>query len=249
MNRFILSLTVMFIMSNVLNAQIVTDRPDQTESSTTIPKNSLQVEMGFGTGDFDGTRISLLPTALFRYGIFETLELRLAEHVTIYDDLANDDPEFGLSDMEVGFKLQVLRKEGVNSEIAFISHLILPTGSPDLTNSTLGTVNKVAISHTINDLIGLGYNLGYNYFGDGNGDLTYSAALSFGLSDKFGMFVEPFGEYSNLTTWTSNLDGGLTYLLKDNFQLDFSLGVGLNHKMNFFAIGFSWNNNFEQSKN
>lgn len=55
------------------------------------------------------------------------------------------------------------------------------------------------------------------------------------------MYVETFGEYSDFEELTSNFDSGLTYLVKENLQLDFSLGLGLNQKMNYFSFGFSWN--------
>ena len=61
----------MIALSNVIIAQeIVTDRPDQTESSTTIPNKSFQIEMGFGSGNYNSERLSLLPTTLFRYGLY-----------------------------------------------------------------------------------------------------------------------------------------------------------------------------------
>ena len=95
----------------------------------------------------------------------------------------------------------------------------------------------------------MGYNLGYNYYGIGNGDLTYSLVLGIGLSDKMGMYVETFGEYFDFAELTSNFDSGLTYLVKDNLQLDFSLGLGLTQIMNDFSLGFSWNINCNHNKN
>jgi len=34
-----------------------------------------------------------------------------------------------------------------------------------------------------------------------------------------------------------NSDAGITYLIKKNLQIDFSSGLGLNQKMNYFSIG------------
>lgn len=41
------------------------------------------------------------------------------------------------------------------------------------------------------------------------------------------MYVETFSEYSDFTEITSNFDSGFTYMVKENFQLDFSFGLGL----------------------
>lgn len=118
-----------------------------------------------------------------------------------------------------------------------------------MTNKYFGTVNKLAISHGLNNFLDLGYNLGYNYTGTGNGDLIYTAAIGAGLSDKLGMYLETFGEYSDFKEFTSNLDSGITYLVEDNVQLDFSAGIGLNQKMNYFSFGFSWNISCNHNKN
>jgi hypothetical protein len=250
MIRLIVTILILTGLNKVINAQeIVTDRPDQTESSTTIPNKSFQIEMGFGSGNYDSERLSLLPTTLFRYGLSKSIELRFVEQLGVYNNKATSTTEFGLSDIELGLKLQVLKKEDIKTEIAFISHLIIPTGSSELTNTNYGTINKLAISHGLNKFLDLGYNLGYNYFGTGNGDITYSLVIGIGLSDKMGMYLETFGEYSDFTEITSNFDSGLTYLVKENLQLDFSLGLGLNQKMNYFSLGFSWNINNNHNKN
>lgn len=118
-----------------------------------------------------------------------------------------------------------------------------------MTNSNLGTINKLAVSHSLTEHLDLGYNLGYNYSGHGRGDLTYSVALGIGLSEKIGMYLETYGEYSDFRQINLNYDGGFTYLLKKNLQLDFSLGIGINQKMNYFSLGFSWNINGNHNKN
>jgi hypothetical protein len=249
MRQLIIMILILTALNKVIDAQeIVTDRPDQTESSTTVPSKSFQMEMGFGSGNYNSERLSLFPTALFRYGLFKSIELRFVEQLAGINNKTNSETEFGLSDIELGIKLQVLKKEDINTEIAFISHLIIPTGSSELTHKKYGTINKIAISHGINNFLDFGYNLGYNYFGTGNGDLTYSLALGISLSDKMGMYVETFGEYSNFTEITSNFDSGFTYLVKENLQLDFSLGFGLNQKMNYLSLGFSLNINQNNSK-
>jgi outer membrane putative beta-barrel porin/alpha-amylase len=102
-------------------------------------------------------------------------------------------------------------------------------------------LDKIAVSHSLNDILGLGYNVGYNYFGYGKGDLVYSLALGVGITEKTGFYVETYGEISGFKDPVSNFDSGLTYLIKQNLQLDLSFGLGLNQKMNYFSVGCSWN--------
>jgi hypothetical protein len=234
--------SILVLSIGQIKAQIVTDRPDQTESSSTVGKGNLQIEagllIGFAGEDENVVRQILAPTTLFRYGITEGIELRLLsqlESIKIQDQVAQ-----GISDIEVGAKIQLFQKEESRFEVAFLSHLLVPTGSENLSLESFGTINKLAISQEINETLGLGYNLGYNYFGRGSGMLTYSAVLGVGVNDKVAIYVEPYGELVDMEEFVLNFDAGLTYLVKDNLQLDFSFGTGLTHRMNYISLGCCW---------
>lgn len=225
--------------------EIITDRPDQTESSSTIPKGSLQIEAGVliesSKNDVFSERQILAPTALWRYGITKGIELRA---LTQYESIKNkltDETYDGLSDLEIGTKIQFFRKENSKIEIAFLSHLVLPTASKELTNDKLGTINKLSISHAISESVGLGYNVGFDYFGYGDGNLTYSLAVGIGLGNNFGIYFEPYGAILDIETHDASFDAGVTYLPQENLQLDISYGTGINHNMNYFSVGCSIN--------
>lgn len=244
MKKYILIALVVFT-KQLIAQQIITDRPDQTEASSTVPKSSLQIESGILIGfteiDTNKKRQLLAPTTLFRYGITKGIEIRVLNQFESIENQITSEETNGISDLEVGTKIQLLKKENINTEVAFLSHLIVPIGSKELSNIKFGTINKLAISHKLNDNIGIGYNLGYNYFGDGKGDLTYSLALGISITNKVAIYVEPYGDITELKKHLSNFDAGFTYLLRDNFQLDFSFGTGINYTMNYISAGFSWN--------
>ncbi len=225
--------------------EIVTDRPDQTESSTTIPLKSFQMECGVLSGNYhldnSAQKLLLIPSILFRYGLTKNIELRLVEQLISFENEQTSEENFGLSDLELGAKIQILKNPDINTEIAFISHLVLPSGAVSITNGNLGTVNKLAISHSLTNFLDLGYNVGYNYFNTETGYLTYSVALGTGITKRIGAYVETYGEVVQFTDWISNFDSGITILVRENLQLDFSFGLGLNQKMNYFSVGFSWN--------
>lgn len=234
------------ISSFSINAQtIITDRPDQTESSSTVIKNSFQIETGILIGfseenGFTNQQI-LVPTTLFRYGLTKGFEIRvLSQFENIKNELESKAVS-GISDIELGAKIQLFKKDSVNTEVAFLSHAILPSGSKKLSNNKLGIINKLSISHSINESIGIGYNLGYNYFGYGKGDFTYSLAFGFGITNTLGLYFEPYGEVVEFDNHQASFDTGFTYLIKDNSQLDFSFGTGLNYNMNYISIGYSIN--------
>ena len=241
------SFRIIFLLccSITLAAQeIITDRPDQTESSSTIQKGSLQIESGLLL-EFLGEDIScserniLAPTTLIRYGLLDFAELRIVSQIESVKN--NSTSVTGISDLEIGTKLQLLKKEKSLLEIALLSHIIIPTGSKEVSSNTTGFINKLCVSHRSNTNISIAYNLGYNYFGSGKGDLTYSFVLGSRINDKASVYLEPYGEFIEFEDNVININSGITYLLKDNFQLDFSFGTGINHIFNYTAIGFSWN--------
>ena len=239
-------LYLFFIVSYASHGQkIVTDRPDQTESSSTVPKKSLQIESGMlikfaEEGDVSLREIAI-PTTLFRYGLGKLIEIRVANTYLNIKEKNTSNEISGISDLEIGAKIQLFKKESSKTEIAFLSHVVLPTGTKEVSFEKLGTINKLSISHVLTDNIGLGYNLGYNYFGIEDGFLTYSLVLGIAVTERVGMYLEPYGSVGIFDEHLANFDAGITYLVKDNFQLDFSFGTGINYTMNYLSAGFSWN--------
>lgn len=238
----LLAIFLFFISSISVLGQIETDRPDQTEASSTVPINSLQLETGFvwektKNGDeksFAG------PSILLRYSINKFFELRAFyqyEHFSMSKVNYTTD---GLSDLELGVKLQLFKKDSCKTEIAFLSHVVIPSAKNELSNQAIGNISKLCVSHSLNDWLGIGYNLGYVYLEERH-SFVYSVALGFSVANKIGCYLEPYGSYTEAGYFESNFDGGLTYLLKQNLQLDASYGFGLNHNMNYFSLGFSWN--------
>ncbi|PHQ57634.1 MAG: hypothetical protein COC16_00495 [Lutibacter sp.] len=234
----------LFFGCTIYAQNIVTDRPDQTESSSTIPKGSLQIEMGLVALTADDNSVTNFAgsSTLLRYGISEKIELRIFnQYESNKKGLEGGEVKVsGLSDLELGFKVQLFKKEGVNTEIAFLSHAIVPTAKSELSNNNLGTINKLSISHNMSESISLGYNVGYDYI-EQISSFTYSAALGLSISKSFGGYIESYGAFFEGGFFESNFDIGFTYLLNPNFQLDVSYGAGLNNDMQYASTGFSWN--------
>ena len=247
MIRYTLIILLMFLWVSGSAQQIVTDRPDQTEASSTVPKQSFQIETGLllqfaGSGNNKARYISA-PSTLFRYGLIKCLELRLVSEFSIQRNAIDGlvDKANGINDLQIGAKLQLFKRSDNATELAFMSHLVVPSGTAAVTGRAVGTINKLCISHSLSDRVSLGYNLGYNYLGSSVGDLTYSLSVAFGITDKLGIFLEPYGSWDRFEAATTNFDGGFTYLIRDNLQYDFSFGVGLDNRMNFLSTGISWN--------
>ncbi|NJN77122.1 MAG: transporter [Saprospiraceae bacterium] len=234
--------TILLIIFGQINAQIITDRPDQTEGSSSVGDGNLQIESGLllGFENDNGKTVQqiLAPTTLFRYGITDGIELRLVHQ---FETLKFQDKRTsGISDFEIGTKIELWNKAESKSEVAFLSHLIVPTGTKELGSDKFGTVNKLSISHDVGDGFALGYNVGYDYFGEGKGNFTYALAFGIGINDKVSVYIEPYGDVLDFEALILNFDTGFTYLANDNLQFDFSFGLGINHQMNYVSAGVSW---------
>lgn len=245
---FVAILLIMSATGLRAQGQIITDRPDQTEASSTIPAGYFQVEAGtlFMHEQINAqqeVRTSALPNALFRIGVVERFELRVVVQPELVRNYINDielTRDFGIADLQAGFKVQFCEEDGWLPEIGFLSHVVFPTGTESFTNFSYGTINKLAFTHTLNEKHSIAYNIGYDYFGQGNGDLFYSLAWGISIGEKTGLYIEPYGFYQNFETWVVNADAGFTYLLSDNVQLDYSFGIGVNNLMNYQSFGVSF---------
>lgn len=241
-------LSIIFIgYASILSSQekIITDRPDQTESSVSIPKGALQIESGILWESLeDGLHINNFshPTLLLRYGLFEILELRLVQEYNSSNIKTLSDQKIaeirGFGDLQLGAKVEILNREDMITQIGFLSHLVIPTAKDGLSNGTYSSINRFLISHSL-DFMDVGYNLGIDYTDSENYQFAYTLAFVFALSEKLGFFIEPYGEINQDSDISSNLNSGFTYLLNDEMQVDLSAGKGLNHQMHFVSIGFS----------
>ena len=234
-------LLTLLLISFTANAQISTDRPDQTEASVVLPKNILQIESGFIFQDEE------VFNTLFRYGISEKVEFRLNANYMLLDSPDGQNipsPRFG--DIEIGMKIQIFKLAGSSTTVAFLSHLSLPTASKYYTNDGYGTLNRFLISHDFSDTFSVGYNLGYNKIYGKQGAFIYTLAFAKSLN-KWGVYAEVFGEKPKGNS-KSNFDLGITYLINKDFQLDMSFGEGFNNDLSYFAVGASWNYDLLKSK-
>jgi len=230
-------LILLFTISNltILNSQIVTDRPDQTEASIVLPSNNIQIETGLAV-----EKSQSIVNTLFRMGLVKGIEIRLNSNYIINDELSFlKKSSFG--DFEVGTKIQILDNESLNTKIAFLTHLSIPTAQEVFSNNKYGLLSRVLISHELNTNSQIGYNIGYNKYKSFEGELIYTLAYSKSLGD-FGVFFEIFGDKSKINS-NINFDSGLTYLIDNQKQIDISIGKGLNNDLFYLSAGFSLNIN------
>ena len=67
----------------------------------------------------------------------------------------------------------------------------------------------------------------------------YTVALGFGLNDRLSAFVELYGDIPASASGgpANSFDGGFTYLVRDNLQLDLAGGVGVSDAADDWFVG------------
>ena len=225
--------------------ELATDRPDQTESSALVPPGSIQVEIGVLTErtqvrenglDLQQT-VNAYPDVLVRYGLLPAMELRV---VAGYQQFSFAGESIsGAGPLSIGTKLAICSEEGLRPEVAFIGHITLPwLGREEFRTSFIAPQFRFAASHTLSDIFSIGYNLGMEW--DGESALAtgiYTAVLGIAISDEIGAFAEVFGGVPEMGESIHSIDGGFTYALLPNVQLDASAGFGLTETSPEYFVG------------
>lgn len=217
--------------------EMITDRPDATESPSVVPKDHLQVETGglyesFGENNIEIER-SVYNTTLIRYGLLKNFEIRLGwdfvEENNTINTIKSENALNGFSPLLLGMKVAIAEEKNAMPEIGLVAHLFLPfTASKDFKPGTTGADFRFAFSHTLSEKSNLSYNIGAQW-GDDSPEAAYIYSISYGygLSNKLGAFVEFYGTFPENSSSGHLWDAGLTYLLRPNFQLDASVGSGI----------------------
>lgn len=251
MNKFLI-LLFLLMLNGALFAQennpMVTDRPSQAESATIMSLRGFQLESGFAfekvNSDINNVTFN---STLLRYGLVENIELRLGfQYLGYYQSLEGGDlDENGFGPLTIGAKFLLQNESERSPQLALLSTFSIPkSGASAFENENLGADIRLNADYTLNDAMSIGGNLGVSWSGIEGEDYAvwmYAAVISLGLSDKLGTYAELYGflpgEGKNDHRW----DGGLTYAVTEDLQLDFSTGVGLSKVSPdfFISLGLS----------
>lgn len=251
---FLFTSTALFCQTEAADiGNLITDRPDQTESPFTLPQGFFQWETGFlytkGPGLFslpNGTinftndlENYTFNTSLLRYGITDRFELRLIQEIgqSRQGDLTSSTEAVPTL---IGTKIHVLDQDGMKPQIGFLAHF----GGPIFSSNEAGALAdfRFNFEHQLNDKLILGYNLGGRFSNDFN-DFTglYTLVLGYNITPKLYSFVELYGFFPEGGQNDHQIDYGVAYVVSPNFQLDVFAGTGFSDLSpdSIFGFGFS----------
>ena len=223
--------------------EIVTDRPDITESSIVVPKASLQFENGLTwTSDHGQTTLDLSET-LVRFGVSDRTELRIV--VPNYlAGLSGPTAVSGFGDVAVGMKQQLGPLPG-DFDLSVIAAVSLPTGADRVSSHGFDPFVKFPWSKDLKS--------GWSFGGmeslfwnteDRRRNLTGESTLYIEkqLTRPWDAFAEYGGDFPQWGGSREVAHFGTAYKITPKNQIDFHFGFGLSHSApgRFFGVGYSF---------
>jgi len=241
--------------------RIATDRPAFSDTASLVPRGRFQIEGGYQfTYDRESKRRiydHTFPEIAFRTGLTDWLEFRMKWNGYSLSEISDviktpagrrvrdEQHDDSGTDLNVGFKLPLLRgKEGLPN-ISVIPSLNLPTGGSGKSADNVVPEVKFPWNYAITKEWGV-YGSYFARVNDGaNGQFFQNGvtlATAYQVHDRVKLYLEYLGLYPGIRDedCAHILSGGPIIWLTDNLSLDMRASVGLNEQAPDFqsSIGF-----------
>ena len=230
------------------------DRPGVANPPDVVAPGAIQLEGGLAfERDARGTRENAntitAPGALLRVGLLSPLELRVSADGFVFEEVSGGDDRSSGSDLVLGARVRLLEPQGLRPAAALQFDLSLPTGGSAVTRDGVDPSGLFLVEWGFCDRFVLDANLELASVSLGEQDsrraFQVAPALSLGasLGARASVFVEYHGTFSDESVPDMHAaDGGFTWLLGDDLQLDVSAGAGLDDDAPDFLVsaGVAW---------
>lgn len=232
MKYIYLLILFLLIFSTVSSAQIIQPgRPTQAYGTAPVPKGLVQLETGTSLNIQDSSSTWNLNQTTLRYGIAKNFDAYTA--INLSKNSKYD------GDISVGLRYRLINKK---IKLTYWASAAIP-----LFPNVVSTTHVLALEHSVSKKVAFGYSIAYEYdfnqFQELNyrGSLNASYLVNVNLMDKLSCF---FGINARWDVQYNKIkvlyDAGLTYLIKDNLQVDLFWGHGINYKDGLYGLGISW---------
>lgn len=226
--------------------ELVTDRPDFTESSQVVAKGWYQFESGMSLeGDGPDARAFTAPAALMRIGLGSRMELRLAAEGLLSESFAGARSS-GHSDFELGGKAQLLSQDRAPIDFAIIPAVSLPVGADGFSSGSVDPSVKLTWGRDLPGDVGMSGNINFASTTDAAGRFSQQAVtLSFSraLAGPWSGYAEAyvFNRLERGGTAAMTVNGGVTRGIGAHMQIDVEAGRGVTAAAPdwFIAAGFA----------
>ncbi|AEV31125.1 hypothetical protein Oweho_0103 [Owenweeksia hongkongensis DSM 17368] len=258
------------------NETIRTGRPGQSINPFTTGKGILQFQQGYvydqEKADIDPNTLSLDRDGIaknstfenvIRYGIAENIEINAAvdykwENWRYYSNLPDEDIQSNyLSTFDIGARMHLVGQNKGVPDIAVQARLGMGQYFQNGEFEVKDVKITGAFAWQLTERNGLTVNIIpiIDIAGFESSKINYTLAYSYAITDKLGVFIENYGtiflesdvnngSYEDFRTY---FDGGFSYLISNNVQLDILGGYGYNRPLvgtpiesYFVSAGISW---------
>jgi hypothetical protein len=232
------------------------ERPQLADISPIVPRRRFQLEAGytFLADDSAGIRLRehVFPGLLARLSVTDNVEFRVGWPGIVWDSLTDratgiETTDSGAADIDLGIKLDVLDQSGYRPQLSLITSLAFPTGSDDISAERVQPLASIAYSWVLDDRWILGGTTGLgamNERGDRFREIHQSIAVQRLITSRLGAYGEWFALFragSEDDRPQHYLDGGVTFLVTEDLELNWRTGFGINDRAQdfFTGVGFS----------
>jgi hypothetical protein len=212
--------------------EIVTDRPDYTESTDVAGRGVLQIENGF-TVERSQTGHSLAgPELLMRIGLSKRLELRVGGDGVLTERRPGANRVSGFSDVDLGMKILLFDQGRNRPALSLIPIVSVPLGSAEFSSGGYDPTLKVALGKDLPKGFSLGGNVNFSSLNTPC-DRFLQTALSASLGHSLGGGFRGYWEIFGFTPWEKDgstaviVNTGITRSIGKNAQVDIRVGKRL----------------------
>jgi hypothetical protein len=244
-----MKLRILILTSLLLNSLIFaqespisTDRPGFSAGTYTVQPGMYNFEFGYQyTFNNEGIDVKThtLPLLVVRTGLSPKIEINIfwaGWNITKFAGVSNTSN----TDLVLASKFRLSETEKYN--LTGVVNVSLPVGTAPSTSDNVdpmvGLIWDYALANNVT-AFGVLYLQSFKVV-DREFAFQPAIGLTTPLSDKVGVFIEWYGNYpfDNAFGNTTSLDGGFTYLVNNDVQLDINGGFGLqNGADKFIGVG------------
>ncbi len=221
-----------------------TDRPDQTESASTVDAGHVQIEMDLvnfrcDRDSPDGTRTEIWNVAPvnLKIGLLNNTDLQILLDNYIAartrDSAGVTERATGFGDITARLKINLWGNDGGPTALALMPFVKLPLGGSDHRNGETEGGLIVPFAVSLPSAWGLGLMTEVDFVSDGDGghDIEWLNSVTVGcdLTERIGAYLEFVAVVGTAPgfDWQGQVDLGFTFAASDDVQLDLGCNFGV----------------------
>lgn len=245
----VLNLLIPLVTLAQYSEAIRSDRPGQAISAYTVGQGIFQVQCGFdyfGSHDATNKTAGLLNNTVVRYGIAERFEINSqfeykGQQITQHND-SSTNTQHGVSATDIGIRYHIFTGKHHLPSVGLQVGARLPVLGADYKIKDPAPRFLIVASEQLSELITM--NAVWGTAWNGNNSVpkhNYVINLFFSPGTRLGFFVENYGGVE-AGVFTTNFDGGVSWMLTNDLQVGLSGGLGSNQGVSsyFISAGISW---------